>query len=73
MPVVELYTIGITVNKFHRVSCVSEMTVSVPWLEIPKQPMRSQEKLASDWSFGDDEGGMLSVLISNKCSFSIFW
>ena len=53
--------------------CVLEMTVSVPWLKIPKRPMRSREKLVGDWSFVDDEGDMLSVLKSNKCSFSIFW
>ena len=52
---------------------VSGMTVSVPWLEIPRRPMRSREKLAGDWSFGDDVSGILSVLISNRCSFSIFW
>ena len=52
---------------------VSGMTVSVPWLEIPRRPMRSREKLAGDWSFGDDVIGKLSVLISNRCSFSIFW
>ena len=44
-----------------------------PWLKIPKRPMRSWEKLAGYWYFGDDEGGMLSVLKSNKCSLSIFW
>ena len=35
--------------------------------------MRSREKLAGDWSFGDDVSGILSVLISNRCSFYIFW
>ena len=54
--------------------CVTGMTVSVPWLEIPKRPMRSREKLAGDWALGDDDGGdMFSVLMFNKCSFYIFW
>ena len=46
--------------------CVSLMTVSDPWLMIPKRPMRSREKLFGDWSFGEDGGEMVSMLVSNK-------
>ena len=38
------------------------MMVSVPWLEIPKLPMRSRKKLAGDWSFGDDGGDIFPYL-----------
>ena len=48
-----------------RIFCVSYMTVSDPWLVMPKRPMRSREKLLGDW-FGEEGGEIASMLESNK-------
>ena len=51
--------------------CVSLVTVSVPRLTIPKQPVRLWKKLLGKWSLGDDGGEMVLVPISSELSFSM--
>ena len=64
-PLVTMYNV-LLLRQWNQVVRDSFMTVSDPWLIIPKRPMRSREKLLGDWSFGEDGGDIVSMLVSNK-------